>query len=112
MQLLIHSLLSYALPLVVGFVGGLLGQSIVRHRWAHLPLCLIAIVASVLLQYAAFLVFSSVITGNWPTSMMPGELIYALMWFAIPAVFTCVPMTVGGYFGGSAISVVRSASQR
>ena len=100
MLILIHTLLTYLLPLAVGFVSGMALRPIIRG-WALKVLAGFAtVLASFLVQYTAFLVFSGYMTGNWPTTITPGELLGGLAWFAIPAAFSCLPLTVGGYVCG------------
>jgi hypothetical protein len=48
-------------------------------------------------------------TGNWPASVAPGEWLYGLAWFAIPALFTAMPLTVAGFVGGGALRIAMTA---
>jgi hypothetical protein len=104
-----HYLLSYGLPLALGFGAGVIARQFIHHWSANVAVVFVAIAASIVLQYVGFLIVSGWMTGSWPTSLDFGQLAYALMWFSIPAVFTCVPAAIAGFVCGN---VMRLAAPR
>jgi hypothetical protein len=96
----VDSLLTLALPLVCGFVAACIVKFCSRRpSWLAFG-CLGANFISIGLSYIGFLVLIGVTAGSWPDSLPPSGLAYGLIWFAIPSVFTSVPLTVGGYVCG------------
>jgi hypothetical protein len=100
---LVHAVLSYGIPLLVGFGIGRFMRTRVEGRYGRINWCLMAIVGSVVLQYFCVLIFSAWMVGgksDW-TGLTPIGLLYGLSSFALVTSVTTVPLTVVGYLCAS-----------
>lgn len=105
---LAHTALLYPLPAAIGLLVGLAFGGRTRRPLIQAAVVLATLPAALVVQYAAFLLFGGIVTGNWPDELPPAGLLYALAWFSIPASFTTVPMVILGYVFAPALRKPRT----
>jgi hypothetical protein len=92
-----HYLILHAVPLACGLTTGWIACVLGGRAFIHAVLLASAMCVAMLLQYAGLLVMAGIQTGAWPTGATLNGFAYALAWFAIPAAFTTVPLTLVGH---------------
>ena len=99
---LIHAMLLYLVPVALGGTAGVL----VRRATDSMPVRVLAagltVLATIQVQYGLFFAISHWMTETTldPESLTPGALVSGILWFALVASFTSVPLAAMAYLGG------------
>lgn len=104
-----HLLVMYLIPPTCGLALGLAAHRL-RLRWyLHVLACGLAVALCLGVQYGAFVLLVVKTQGWGPQAFTLGDVISGLFWFAIPAIFTGLPLTISGYISAIAVIAVRDA---
>ena len=99
---LIHAVLLYLVPVALGGTAGVLVRRATNSMPVRVLAASVTVLATILVHYGLFFAFSLWMTGTTldPELLTPGALVSGILWFALVASFTAVPLAAMGYLCG------------